>query len=301
MATSRSAKASRGDYFSYRSSQLKKAVQQALYLDPRSVEVDNFSATPSAPWRPPSRPPGRWRPSCRGRSPRLGDRQARAARATGAGVRQQGPHQDPEQRVPLEAASRFDHTFDLTGQTLATLGLGMLRARIRRACASSACRSCPPTFSISGSRSARSAPRHRHRGGHPPPQVGLLEQREGRREPIVIADADKLNRIIEDTPNSLLEIAVPVAGRGASVKAADNRVDGIYVFGTTADYSRISGVDYKEGRLFNDLEAEAGRSVCVLGFDVAEALFPGRSALGGTVTVDGHPLTVIGVFAKQGE
>ncbi len=121
------------------------------------------------------------------------------------------------------------------------------------------------------------------------------------RPPIVIADADKLNRIIEDTPNSLLEIAVPVAGRGASVKAADNRVDGIYVFGTTADYSRISGVDYKEGRLFNDLEAEAGRSVCVLGFDVAEALFPGRSALGGTVTVDGHPLTVIGVFAKQGE
>ena len=121
------------------------------------------------------------------------------------------------------------------------------------------------------------------------------------RPPIVVADADKLNRIIEDTPNSLLEIAVPVAGRGASVKAADNRVDGIYVFGTTADYSRISGVDYKEGRLFNDLEAEAGRSVCVLGFDVAEALFPGRSALGGTVTVDGHPLTVIGVFAKQGE
>jgi putative ABC transport system permease protein len=121
------------------------------------------------------------------------------------------------------------------------------------------------------------------------------------RPPILAADADRLNRIIGDTPNSLLEVAVPVAGRGASVKAGDSRVDGIYVFGTTADYSRISGVDYKEGRLFNDLEAGAGRSVCVLGYDVADALFPGRSALGGTVTVEGHPLTVIGVFAKQGE
>jgi putative ABC transport system permease protein len=121
------------------------------------------------------------------------------------------------------------------------------------------------------------------------------------RPPTQAAEAEKLNRIIENTPNSLLEIAVPVAGRGSSVKAGDGSVDGIYVFGTTADYARISGVDYKEGRLFNELEAVGGRSVCVLGYDVAEALFPGRSALGGKVTVDGHPLIVIGVFAKQGD
>ena len=121
------------------------------------------------------------------------------------------------------------------------------------------------------------------------------------RPPIQAADAERLSRVIENTPNSLLDVVVPVAGRGASVKAGDNSVDGIYVFGTTADYARISGVDYKEGRLFNEIEASGGRSVCVLGYDVAEALFPGRSALGGTVRVGGHPLTIIGVFAKQGE
>ena len=121
------------------------------------------------------------------------------------------------------------------------------------------------------------------------------------RPPLLTTDADKLNRIIEDTPNSLLEIAVPVAGRVASVKAGDSRVDGVWVYGVTADYSRISSVDYTEGRLFNELEAGAGRSVCVLGYDIAEALFPGHSALGGTVQVEGHPLTVIGVFAKQGD
>jgi putative ABC transport system permease protein len=115
------------------------------------------------------------------------------------------------------------------------------------------------------------------------------------------AEAERLTRIIENTPNSLLDVVVPVAGRGASVKAGDSSVDGIYVFGTTADYARISGVDYKEGRLFNEIESSGGRSVCVLGYDVAEALFPGRSALGGTVRVGGHPLTIIGVFAKQGE
>jgi putative ABC transport system permease protein len=121
------------------------------------------------------------------------------------------------------------------------------------------------------------------------------------RPPIRITDAEKLNRIIEDTPNSLLEVAVPRAGRGCSVKYGDGRVDGIFAFGTTADYARITNVDCVEGRLFNEVEANGGRSVCVLGYDVAEALFPRGSSLGQTVIVDGHPCTVIGVFEKQGE
>jgi putative ABC transport system permease protein len=121
------------------------------------------------------------------------------------------------------------------------------------------------------------------------------------RPPIQVGDAEKLNRIIDSTANSLLVVAVPVAGRGTSVKNGDSRVDGIFVFGTSADYARIAGVDYREGRLFNEIEAAAGRSVCVLGYDVAEALFPGRSALDQTVIAGGHPCTVIGVFAKQGE
>lgn len=121
------------------------------------------------------------------------------------------------------------------------------------------------------------------------------------RPPIRVADAEKLNRIIENTSNSLLEVAVPRAGRGVSVKFGDGRVDNIFAFGTTADYSRITHVDLSEGRLFNEVEANNGRAVCVLGFTVAEALFPHESSLGQTVIVDGHPCMVIGVFAKQGE
>jgi putative ABC transport system permease protein len=116
-----------------------------------------------------------------------------------------------------------------------------------------------------------------------------------------ITDADKLNRIIADTPDSLLEIAVPRAGRGCSVKFGDGRVDGVFAMGTTADYARITNVDCAEGRLFNEVESNGGRAVCVLGYTVAEALFPRQSALGQTVIVSGHPCTVIGIFAKQGE
>jgi putative ABC transport system permease protein len=118
---------------------------------------------------------------------------------------------------------------------------------------------------------------------------------------IKITDAERLNRIINDTPNSLLDVAVPQAGRGCSVKYGDGKVDGVFAMGTTADYARMTTVDCVEGRFFNEVESNGGRAVCVLGFTVAEALFPRQSSLGQTVILDGHPSTVIGVFAKQGE
>ena len=120
------------------------------------------------------------------------------------------------------------------------------------------------------------------------------------RPPIRPEDADKLNHIIEQTPNSLLEVAVPVSARGNSVKAGENKVSGVFTIGTTADYGRLISADFSEGRLYTDTEAAGGRPVCVLGFDVAEALFQNRSSIDQTVMIGGHPFTVIGVVAKQG-
>ncbi len=114
-------------------------------------------------------------------------------------------------------------------------------------------------------------------------------------------DAAPLNRIIQSTANSTLEIAVPVVASGQSVKLGEAKLNGVFIIGTEADYARISGAEYEEGRLFNDTEAGAGREVCVLGFDVAHALFPTRSPIGEKVTIRGHPFEVVGVFAKQGE
>jgi putative ABC transport system permease protein len=121
------------------------------------------------------------------------------------------------------------------------------------------------------------------------------------RPPFEIRMADSLNRIIEATPNSLLEVAVPVAGRNGSVLAGANSVSGVQILGSTADYSRLITAEVAEGRLFNEVEASAGRPVIVLGSTIADSLFPGRSALDQTVMVHGEPLNVIGVLAKQGD
>jgi putative ABC transport system permease protein len=75
----------------------------------------------------------------------------------------------------------------------------------------------------------------------------------------------------------------------------------VTIFGTTADYSRLITADVAEGRLFNEVEATAGRPICVIGSTVAESLFPGRSALDQTVDIKGQHLLVVGVLAKQGD
>jgi len=120
------------------------------------------------------------------------------------------------------------------------------------------------------------------------------------RPPIRPEDAAILNRVIAATPDSLLDVAIPVCARAASVKVGDNQVGGIYTFGTTGDYSRILSTEFQEGRLFTSPEADAGRQICVLGYDVAQALFPGRPATGETVIIKGQPFRVCGVLVRQG-
>jgi len=120
------------------------------------------------------------------------------------------------------------------------------------------------------------------------------------RPPLRPEDAVKLNRIISSSPDSELEFGVFGDSRSASLKSAGNSVSGVFTRGTTAGYARILTADFEEGRMFNETEDESARQVVVLGYDVAQALFPGRSPLGETITVRGQPFQVIGVLARQG-
>ena len=120
------------------------------------------------------------------------------------------------------------------------------------------------------------------------------------RTPVKPEDAVKLNRIIAASPDTLLDVAVFADGRSSSIKFGGNSVNGVYTLGTSAAYGRILAADFSEGRLFNETEDESARQVVVLGYDVAQALFPGRSSLGETVTIHGQPFEVIGVLARQG-
>jgi putative ABC transport system permease protein len=105
---------------------------------------------------------------------------------------------------------------------------------------------------------------------------------------------------IADHPNGPLKLAIPGADWGATVIRGAYRVDGIRVVGSTADRARMFKSDMKEGRFFTDIESHNARNVAVVGFDVADALFPNESPLGKLIQIRNQRFTVVGVAAKQG-
>jgi putative ABC transport system permease protein len=112
--------------------------------------------------------------------------------------------------------------------------------------------------------------------------------------------AETLNRIIEKTPNSNLVVAVPTSNVFRSIKYAGNQVDNVFVLGTTSDFIVTSTIDCKEGRFFSDMESRGGASVVVIGYDVADALFPSESPINKTVLINGQLFKVVGVNTRQG-
>src|SRR4029077_9352653 len=108
--------------------------------------------------------------------------------------------------------------------------------------------------------------------------------------------ADALKRLIEAAPNSELVTAVPTLTTIKNVKYGDNEVQGVSTQGTTDEFIVTSPAQFKEGRFFTAIESRGARNVCVLGYDVADALFPKQSALDKTVMIGSNPFRVIGVY-----
>src|SRR6202011_2736774 len=112
--------------------------------------------------------------------------------------------------------------------------------------------------------------------------------------------ADVINRLLQRTQNSNLTVAVPTSSVFRGVKFEGSEVSNGLIRGTVSDYIITSTFDFKEGRFFNDMESRGGANVCVLGYDVADALFPGESPLGRSVLINGQPFRVVGEISRQG-
>lgn len=120
------------------------------------------------------------------------------------------------------------------------------------------------------------------------------------RREINVEHAQPINDWIAEHPNSPLKLAVPATDWGASVSRGENRVNNIRIVGTTADLGRIVRSDMKEGRFFTDIENRSARNVAVIGFDVADALFPNESPIGKDIRIRNQVYSVVGVAARQG-
>lgn len=86
------------------------------------------------------------------------------------------------------------------------------------------------------------------------------------------------------------------------VKRNNNSIGQVRVVGGSEGYENIFTVDIMNGRYLTPGEVATGRDVAVLGFEVANALFPnGEDPIGKTVKVKNMKYTVIGVTKKEGQ
>lgn len=116
-----------------------------------------------------------------------------------------------------------------------------------------------------------------------------------KRPDITIEDIEGLRQRIGDRMEvgAQIDAALP-AQRG------NNSLQGIAVQGVTANIAALSTIKIARGRELTDFDDDNRRSVCVIGSDVDEFLFPDRESLGQIIKLGSAEYEVIGVAVPRG-
>jgi len=131
---------------------------------------------------------------------------------------------------------------------------------------------------------------------------GRLTPEERTRKPLTFEDA----MAIRDELPSVKEvnvIALPrVTGGPQPIRQArykGKELSNIRFRGVTPSYVEVQSAKMKEGRFYTDLEDLHRADIVVIGYDVANTLFPSEDPLGKPLQVDGNVYEVVGVLDKK--
>lgn len=97
-----------------------------------------------------------------------------------------------------------------------------------------------------------------------------------------------------------LAISYEITVDNRMIKYKSHTVDGVEVDAVTQDHDKTWNFDFAQGRYFTDIESRTGSPVAVIGYEVAANLFPDNDGVGKQIKVMGRNVTIIGVFAKEG-
>ena len=84
------------------------------------------------------------------------------------------------------------------------------------------------------------------------------------------------------------------------VKYEDKSVSNVNVVPVSYEFIDIQGLEFSEGRFYNESESNSGAAVAVIGDDLAHNLFGDLDPIGKEMRLYGQRFNVIGVLKKQG-
>jgi len=92
----------------------------------------------------------------------------------------------------------------------------------------------------------------------------------------------------------------PELGVGTyAIKYGDRKVKNTILEGDTASAKDVIDLQLSSGRWFSEVDEGRRASVIIIGWDTAQELFPGESALGKEINIDGQLFEVIGVAEQR--
>ena len=106
---------------------------------------------------------------------------------------------------------------------------------------------------------------------------------------------------LKSSMNNTQEMCYQMFAARQSLKYEANIVSDVNVFPVSHEIIDIQGLEFQEGRFYNEAEANSGAALIVLGNEVAQGLFEGSDPIGKKIRMYGQKFTVIGVLKKQGE
>lgn len=132
-------------------------------------------------------------------------------------------------------------------------------------------------------------------------QFGMITDHEAyfealKRRPLRLADAEYLADRM-----TTAEAVVPVVGRQAEVEWRNRRIKGVQIQGVGAGYEALG--DYQNldaGRHIALEEIRGAARAAILGWDVADQLFPGVDPVGQRFHIARESFSVAGVLARRG-
>lgn len=86
-----------------------------------------------------------------------------------------------------------------------------------------------------------------------------------------------------------------------TIKYGSNTVEGASIAGVTQDHDKVWHFDLMDGRYFTQIDSRTGAPVAIIGYDIANTLFPGGNSIGKQIKVMGRYVTIIGVVSKEGK
>jgi putative ABC transport system permease protein len=102
--------------------------------------------------------------------------------------------------------------------------------------------------------------------------------------------------------DSVTGVNAVVVEQGATetVKAGVTTLDSISILGTTPGFPTVRDMKISAGRYINQSDVDRKLKVAVLGYTLAQQLFPNTDPVGQVISVGTVKMTVIGVLAKKG-